>query len=83
MSTHHHFIFVLVINCGDPGIPTNGERTGSGTNAGNELKYECKPGFRLIGVSKLVCQQDGTWTASRPSCDGRKFFSFHRKFYVE
>ena len=67
------FIFLSVISCGDPGIPTNGERIGSGINAGNELNYECKPGFKLIGESKLVCQQDGTWSDSPPRCDGKEF----------
>lgn len=65
------FYFPLVINCGDPGVPDNGERIGSGTSAGDKLNYDCKPGFKLIGASQLVCEHDGTWSAPIPRCDSK------------
>ena len=40
-------------------------------NAGSELFYECKPGFKLVGATKLTCRDDGTWSASVPSCLGK------------
>ena len=71
------------IDCGDPIIPPNGERTGTATTVGNQLNYECKPGFKLIGTSKLVCQKDGTWSAAVPSCVGKIINNQCLQFFLE
>lgn len=57
-------------------MPTNGERTGNGTSAGDEIVYDCLPGFKLLGTSRLVCQKDGTWSAPLPRCDSKMALIF-------
>lgn len=32
--------------------------------------FSCKPGFRLNDSSSLLCQIDGTWNGTLPSCSG-------------
>ena len=34
-----------------------------------QIKYECVPGFELVGKDTRYCQSDGTWTPSElPTC---------------
>ena len=34
-----------------------------------QIKYECVPGFSLVGKDTRYCQKDGTWTPSElPTC---------------
>ena len=60
-------------------MPNNGERTGSGTSAGDEIVYDCQPGFKLLGESQLVCQKDGTWSAPLPKCESKLAYLFIKK----
>ena len=67
-------IFVLVVNCGDPGDVANGIRkTDDGFTYLSTIKYFCNPGFVLKGSREQVCQEDGKWTGTKPTCISKLF----------
>ncbi|XP_042551824.1 sushi, von Willebrand factor type A, EGF and pentraxin domain-containing protein 1 [Dipodomys spectabilis] len=35
---------------------------------GTMVSYTCNPGYELLGNPVLMCQEDGTWNGSAPSC---------------
>lgn len=35
---------------------------------GDKAIYTCEEGHRLVGAEYRVCQADGSWSASEPSC---------------
>lgn len=35
---------------------------------GTMVSYRCEPGYELLGIPVLVCQEDGTWNGTAPSC---------------
>ncbi|XP_033098555.1 CUB and sushi domain-containing protein 3-like [Anneissia japonica] len=57
-----------VINCGDPGTPTNGGKNGSDETYGSTVTYVCDNGYNLIGTAMVTCQSNGTWSNSTPTC---------------
>lgn len=54
--------------CPDPGVPINGIKSGHMYNQGFSVKYQCHPGFTLIGSETRECQQDRSWTGVEPKC---------------
>ena len=64
------FCFVLV-DCGDPGTPVNGNRNFTDTLEGSIVTYTCYDGFVLVGNSTQTCEltPDGAfWSYDRPQC---------------
>ena len=56
--------------CGDPGTPTNGQRTFSGSSSANYVvTYTCDKFYTLQGTSIRVCLS-GQWSGSVPQCIG-------------
>ena len=64
----------VVIDCGDPGTPANGERAGSEFTYAKTVTYDCDPGYQISGSRSRFCQLDGSWTGSVATCVG-EFFS--------
>lgn len=70
-----HLVFdsvPLVINCGDPGLPANGLRYGEDFTIGQNVTFQCQPGYRMEedGSSVRMCTQNGTWSGNMPLCSG-------------
>ena len=42
--------------------------TVSGTTPGSTATYDCVEGYDLVGSSDRVCQNNGQWTNTEPSC---------------
>ena len=61
-----------VVNCGNPGTPSNGRRTGSSTTYNSVVTYTCNTGYTLQGSNRRTCQSNGQWSGSLPRCN-RKF----------
>lgn len=63
---------VLVIKCGDPGVPANGLRLGSDFRYNQTVSYQCVPGYMMEShrVSVLSCTKDRTWNGTKPICKG-------------
>ena len=57
------------VNCGDPGTPDNGTKTGTNFTYNSIITYSCNVGYNLMGADSLTCLSDGSWNGSLPSCD--------------
>lgn len=58
------------MDCRTPQNITNGKMT-LATNAtyyGAAALYECLPNFKLDGVSRRLCNEDGSWSHDVPVC---------------
>ena len=62
-----------VIDCGDPGTPTNGQQSLSSTTYNSVVTYTCDVGYTLQGSISRTCQSSGQWSGSVPQCN-RKFY---------
>ncbi|XP_065068743.1 sushi, von Willebrand factor type A, EGF and pentraxin domain-containing protein 1-like isoform X2 [Rhopilema esculentum] len=58
-----------IANCGDPGLPKNGNRTFNGFKSGNSILFQCDSGYRLYGAESITCLQNSArWSARIPYC---------------
>jgi hypothetical protein len=42
--------------------------TSAGTTFGDTATYTCDPGHGIVGTASRMCQADGTWSGSQPTC---------------
>ena len=62
------YILHVAITCGDPGTPTNGQRSLSSTTYNSVVTYTCDVGYTLQGANSRTCQSDGQWSGTVPQC---------------
>lgn len=61
-----------VVDCGPLTNPVDGMvDTAGGTTFGNEATYSCINNYELIGPPTRVCMQDGVWSETEPTCNGK------------
>ncbi|KAG5674431.1 hypothetical protein PVAND_004402 [Polypedilum vanderplanki] len=60
----------VYVDCGNPPSIVNGTVTlaANVTYYGATALYECNDNFKLEGVSRRLCLEDGTWGHESPSC---------------
>eukprot|EP00117_Sycon_ciliatum_P036248 scpid11835/ scgid3889/ Sushi, von Willebrand factor type A, EGF and pentraxin domain-containing protein 1 len=58
----------IVVSCGDPGTPANGNLIGFDFDYSDSVGYTCSPGYQMVGSALRVCQADGTWSGQTPLC---------------
>ena len=63
--------FLLVINCGDPEIPTNGIVDFTRTTFEAIANYRCVNGYNRIGTERRVCGRLGLWSGRVPRCQSK------------
>ena len=59
---------VAVVNCGDPGIPNNGNRIITTLTVGSTVVFTCDSGYKLSGATTTRCENTGQWSAPLPTC---------------
>lgn len=64
--------FYIDNSCGYPGSVDNGNVIGDDYSFGKTVSYQCKSGHRLSGNSQRRCLDTGSWTGSKPVCQGMK-----------
>ena len=60
-----------IVNCGDPGIPSNGQKISS-TNSfmyASTVLFSCNHGCNLVGSTSIVCLSSGVWSDILPVCN--------------
>jgi CUB/sushi domain-containing protein len=58
----------IIVDCGNPGEPTNGVKVGSSTTFGSTVQYRCNEGYELDGNERRECQANGRWSGVLPRC---------------
>ena len=65
----------IVITCGDPGIPVNGNTIGDDFTFGSVVNHTCNEGFVLDGAGQRQCISPdnitGMWSAPLPICNSK------------
>lgn len=66
---------LIVISCGEPGVPANGLRFGEDFTIGQNVTYSCQPGYVMENGSFVIrtCTHNGTWSGTLPTCQGTEF----------
>ncbi|XP_065178430.1 mucin-2-like isoform X6 [Sycon ciliatum] len=56
--------------CSDPGTPRNGQRAVGAQfpNVGAIIRFRCLSGYRITGSIRRVCQANGQWSGTQPTC---------------
>nr|XP_032817255.1 CUB and sushi domain-containing protein 3-like isoform X3 [Petromyzon marinus] len=65
------FTSSVASECRDPGVPTNGSRSGDGRRPGDSVLFQCDPGYALQGPPRMTCVQAESrffWQPSLPIC---------------
>ena len=65
------YVTSAAIPCGNLSSPVNGQVSVEGNTFGSQANYSCSEGYVLNGNSIRICQTDGQWTGSEPTCEGQ------------
>ncbi|XP_070558431.1 sushi, von Willebrand factor type A, EGF and pentraxin domain-containing protein 1-like [Ptychodera flava] len=57
----------IKIDCGDPGVVENAERTGSDFTYNQAVTFQCHEGYHMNGSDIIMCGLNGAWT-DKPQC---------------
>ena len=75
MYTYFHS---TVVDCGTLNTPTNGVVSHfNGTTFRQTATYSCNTGYNLVGDSTRICQADGMWSRSEPTCISEPNLTVH------
>ena len=64
------YIIYAVVDCGPLSDPLNGNVDVNQTVINSTATYTCLIGYILSGDNTRICQADGVWSGSEPTCEG-------------
>ena len=67
--------FHILVDCGSPPAPVNGDVMFDSTSEGSVANYSCNFGFRLDGNNQRQCQSTATWSGTVPTCISEYLYS--------
>ena len=82
MSACAYASFITALDCGNPGNPPNGIKTGSNYFFPNLVSYSCNVGFRLVGPAVRRCQNNGLWSGSPATCQRKNALRIHLYLFL-
>ena len=63
------YFYLTVVDCGTLNTTTNGQVSHLNvTTFRQTATYSCNTGYNLVGDSTRMCQADGMWSGSEPTC---------------
>lgn len=71
-----------LVDCGDPGRSSNGQRSLVATTAFSIATYSCNRGYNLVGNRTRTCLPSGSWNGTIPDCRGREIYSTDLKLEI-
>ncbi|XP_072287824.1 complement factor B-like isoform X2 [Pyxicephalus adspersus] len=54
--------------CPNPGTPMGATKVGSSYRIEGKVIYQCLDGLKMVGSKERVCQENGKWSGTEPSC---------------
>ena len=70
VTSYNYQSYITAVYCGFPGYLKNGEIVGKKYFFNDEIFYVCKKGFRINGIAKRRCQENGQWESGSATCEG-------------
>ena len=64
-----------VINCEDPGTPLGGRKTGTNFTYKSNVTFQCDPGYDISMNVTMMCDEQGKWTDTLPTCNSKNHSS--------
>lgn len=78
MSSSHLLLLEMTDReCHELGDPDKGSVILTGRLFADRAIYTCEEGYRLVGVEFRLCQADGSWSATEPSCHKMGMFQIN------
>ena len=69
-TTFHYTLLFVVVRCEDLDDPANGSVSLNNTSVGSLAVYMCETNFELFGGNVRICQPNGEWNSTSPTCQG-------------
>ena len=71
-----------VVDCGALTHPLSGQvNISSGTTYNQVAIYSCDTGYNLVGSPSRICQANGMWSSTAPSCEC-EYIRVFRKYFA-
>ena len=71
------YLFTIIISlnftailCANLSSPVNGTVSVDANTVGSQANYSCNEGYVPNDTTTRVCQADGQWSGSEPTCEG-------------
>ncbi len=65
----HSYTLYIAVDCGSLSDPGNGTVNAPTTTFMNTVTYNCNTGYTLTGDMTRICQANGTWSGTDPTCE--------------
>ena len=57
----YYFLLIIVVSCGILSTPGNGRKSTFAFTPGTMVKFDCDPGYVLMGERRRWCYDTGDW----------------------